>query len=72
MMDSTGRRLNSVLGLRWDDFHFEKRTITWRPELDKKRRTWVVPMPKQAEQAPVKFRAEHPATSCSGRCELLA
>jgi integrase len=64
--------LNSVLGLRWDDFDFEKRTITWRPELDKKRRTWVVPMPKQAEQAPVKFRAEHPATSCSGRCELLA
>ena len=61
LMDSTGRRLSSVLGLRWDDFDFEKRTITWRPELDKKRRKWVVPMPKQAEVALLKFRAEHPA-----------
>src|SRR5438876_1745814 len=61
LMDSTGRRLSSVLGLRWDDFDFEKRTITWRAELDKKRRTWVVPMPKQAEQALLTFRAEHPA-----------
>jgi len=61
LMDSTGRRLSSVLGLRWDDFNFEKRTITWRAELDKKRRTWVVPMPGEAEQALLKFRAEHPA-----------
>ena len=37
LMESTGRRLSSVLGLRWDDFDFEKRTITWRAELDKKR-----------------------------------
>src|SRR5437773_725595 len=61
LMDSTGRRLSSVLGLRWDDFNFEKRTITWRAELDKKRRTWAVPMPKEAEVALLKFRAEHPA-----------
>lgn len=61
LMDSTGRRLSSVLGLRWDDFDFDKRTITWRGELDKKRRTWVVPMPKQAERDLLKFRAEHPA-----------
>ena len=61
LMDSTGRRLSSVLGLRWDDFNFEKRTITWRAELDKKRRTWLVPMPEEAEQALLKFRAEHPA-----------
>jgi integrase len=61
LMDSTGRRLSSVLGLRWDDFDFEKRTITWRAELDKKRRTWVVPMPRQAEVALLRFRAEHPA-----------
>ena len=60
LMDATGRRLSSVLGLRWDDFDFEKRTITWRPELDKKRHGWVVPMPKQAERALLKFRAEHP------------
>jgi len=61
LMDSTGRRLSSVLGLRWDDFDFEKRTITWRGELDKKRRTWVVPMPRQAERHLLNFRAEHPA-----------
>jgi integrase len=61
LMDSTGRRLSSVLGLRWDDFDFEKRTITWRAELDKKRRTWVVPMPRHAEETLLKFRAEHPA-----------
>ncbi len=60
LMDSTGRRLSSVLGLRWDDFDFEKRTITWRAELDKKRRTWMVPMPTQAEVALLKYRAEHP------------
>ncbi len=61
LMDSTGRRLSSVLGLRWDDFDFEKQTITWRAELDKKRRTWIVPMPTQAEAALLKYRAEHPA-----------
>ena len=61
VMDSTGRRLSSVLGLRWDDFDFEKRTITWRAELDKKRRMWIVPMPKLAEAALLKYRAEHPA-----------
>jgi integrase len=60
LMDSTGRRLSSVLGLRWDDFNFEKRIITWRAELDKKRRPWLVPMPREAEQALLKFRAEHP------------
>src|SRR5213596_4365916 len=61
LMDSTGRRLSSVLGLRWDDFNFEKRTITWRAELDKKRRTWIVPMPQHAEVALLKYRSEHPA-----------
>ncbi len=60
LMDSTGRRLSSVLGLRWDDFDFEKGNITWRPELDKKRRKWVVPMPKKAKEALLKFRTEHP------------
>src|SRR2546427_265318 len=60
LMDSTGRRLSSVLGLRWDDFDFENRTITWRAELDKKRRTSVMPMPTQAEQALLRFRTEQP------------
>src|SRR5437773_5191648 len=61
LMESTGRRLSSVLGLRWDDFDFEKRTIVWRAELDKKRKTWLTPMPAKAEAALLAFRAAHPA-----------
>ena len=61
LMDWTGRRLGSVRNLRWDDFDFEKKTIRWRAEHDKKRKTWVVPMPKKAEQALLEFRAKHPA-----------
>jgi len=61
LMDTTGRRLGSVVNLRWDDFDFEKKTITWRAEHDKKRKDWVAPMPKKAEQALLEFRAEHPS-----------
>ena len=53
--------MSSVLGLRWDDFNFEKRIISWRAELDKKRRPWLVPMPREAEVALLEFRAKHPA-----------
>jgi len=59
LMDWTGRRLGSVLNLRWDDFDFENKTIRWRPEHDKERKTWVVPMPKEAERALLEFRAKH-------------
>jgi integrase len=51
LMESTGRRLGSVLGLRWDDLDFEKREIRWRAELDKRRKTWVTPMPRVAAEA---------------------
>jgi len=60
LMESTGRRLSSVLGLRWDDFDFEKRTIVWRAELDKKRRAWLTPMPARAEAALLEYRKQHP------------
>jgi len=56
LAESTGRRLSSILGLQWSDIDFEKRVITWRGELDKKRRTWVVPLPRVAEQALLKHR----------------
>lgn len=59
--ESTGRRLSSTLGLQWSDIDFEKRTITWRGELDKKRCTWVVPLPKVAEEALLKHRMGAPA-----------
>jgi integrase len=61
LMESTGRRLGSVLGLRWDDLDFEKREIRWRAELDKRRRTWVTPMPAVATDALVAERKKNPA-----------
>ena len=61
LMDTTGRRLSSVAGLRWDDFDFERKTIRWRPELDKRRKSWVTPMPLSAESAIMRFRSEHPS-----------
>ncbi len=60
LMETTGRRLSSVLGLRWDDFDFEGQTIHWRPELDKRRRSWLVPMPSRAAEALLRFRAASP------------
>jgi integrase len=45
---STGRRLSSVLGLMWEDIDLTRRTVTWRAELDKGRRTWVGPLPDRA------------------------
>ena len=61
LMDTTGRRLSSVLGLRWDDFDFDQKTIRWRPELDKRRKGWVTPMPAAAESALLDFRSRHPS-----------
>jgi len=58
LMNWTGRRLGSVLNLRWDDFDFENQTIRWRAEHDKKRKTWVVPMPKEVERVLLEFSRE--------------
>ena len=60
LVDTTGRRLSSVLGLRWDDFDFEDRIIRWRAELDKRRRTWLTAMPARAAEALLAHRSEHP------------
>jgi integrase len=60
LVKSTGRRLSSVLGLRWDDFDFENRIIRWRPELDKRRRTWVTAMPTRAAEELLAHRTAHP------------
>ena len=45
LLAETGRRRGSVRGLRWSDFDFGTKRVTWRPEHDKKRKTWVVPYP---------------------------
>src|SRR2546430_16701224 len=59
LMNWTGRRLGSVLNLRWDDFDFENQKIRWRAEHDKKRKTRGVPEPKEMETAPLQIRAKH-------------
>lgn len=45
LAEATGRRLGSIRQLRWDDVDFERGTIRWRAEADKKRKEWVVPIP---------------------------
>jgi integrase len=56
----TGRRLSSILSLRWEDIDFEKNTIAWRAEHDKIRQTWVVPAHSEVISELVRFRASHP------------
>jgi integrase len=46
LAEATGRRLNSIRQLRWEDVDFERRTIRWRAEADKKRRESTVPIPE--------------------------
>lgn len=60
LMDTTGRRLSSVLGIRWDDINFSDKTIRWRAELDKRRKTWLAPMPSAAEAALLLERNRNP------------
>jgi integrase len=57
----TGRRLSSILALRWDDVDFEKGMIRWRAEHDKIRQTWVVPMRQELLVELRRFRMERPA-----------
>jgi integrase len=45
LLEATGRRRGSIVGLRWSDFDFAARRITWRPDHDKKRKTWVLTYP---------------------------
>jgi integrase len=56
----TGRRLSSILALRWEDVDFDAGTIVWRAETDKVRQTWVVPAHREVLLALTAFRVEHP------------
>src|SRR2546428_13643657 len=51
LMDWTGRRLGSVLNLRWDDFDFENKTIRWRAEDGQERKNLGGPVPNETEPA---------------------
>ncbi len=46
LAEGTGRRLSAIRQLRWDDIDFERGTVRWRAEADKKRREQVVPLPE--------------------------
>jgi len=45
LAEATGRRLNAIRQLRWEDIDLERRTIRWRAESDKKRREAIIPLP---------------------------
>jgi integrase len=47
LLEQTGRRRGAVMGLRWVDFDFATHRVTWRPEHDKKRKTWTVRYPEE-------------------------
>jgi integrase len=46
LAEATGRRLGSIRQLRWEDIDFERSTIRWRAEADKKGKEWIVPVPE--------------------------
>jgi integrase len=45
LAEATARRISSIRQLRWEDVDWEKSTIRWRAEADKKRHEGVIPMP---------------------------
>jgi len=56
LAEATGRRLGSIRQLRWEDVDFERRTIRWRAEHDKKGQEWVVPAPPAFVEELKQFR----------------
>lgn len=47
LAEATGRRLSSILHLRWEDVDLSRRSIRWRAVHDKMRREWIIPIPEQ-------------------------
>jgi integrase len=43
LVEATGRRLSAVRQLRWEDVDWERKTLRWRAESDKRRKEWIVP-----------------------------
>lgn len=58
LAEATGRRLGSIRQLRWDDIDFEKSTIRWRAEADKKGRESTVPVPPTLRDELRRFRRQ--------------
>jgi integrase len=54
--EATRRRLGSIRQLRWEDIDFQRSTIRWRADADKRRREWVVPMPPRLVEGLKRFQ----------------
>ena len=65
LASGTGRRLSAVLNLRWEDVDFNARTIRWRAEHDKLRKTSVVPVSTEVLSELRQHRSEQPGVGAS-------
>ena len=54
----TGRRLGSVRQLQWADFDFERDTVRWRAEADKKGKEWDIPLTPALREELKAFRVK--------------
>jgi integrase len=45
LAEGTGRRLGAIRQLRWEDVDWDRATIRWRAESDKRRKEWLLPVP---------------------------
>jgi len=58
LVEATGRRLNSVRLLRWEDVDLKKPEIRWRADADKKGREWIIPIPDSLRDELRQFRVD--------------
>lgn len=56
LAESTGRRLNSIRNLAWEDFNFAENSVVWRADADKKGIMWKVQMPAGFMMSVQEFR----------------
>jgi len=56
--EATGRRLGSVRQLQWADFDFERDTVRWRAEADKKNKDWQIPLTPSLREELKAFRVK--------------
>ena len=54
--EATGRRLNSIRQLRWEDIDFDRSRINWRADADKKGKQWTVPLHEELANELEAFR----------------
>jgi integrase len=61
--EATGRRLNSIRNLQWQDINLDKSEIHWRAEHDKKGHDSVIPMTTSLQEAVVRAKGDLKSTS---------